>query len=45
MDSPDGHGRQEHGIMEKDCDRCSDAVYQLEQHCLENLYSNEFFWN
>ena len=49
-DSPDGHGRGNHGdddegILEKNCDDCRDALQRLEQHCLEKLYSNDFFWN
>ena len=49
-DSPDGHGRANHGnddegTLEKNCDLCRDTLLRLEQHCLEKLYSHDFFWN
>ena len=49
MDSPDGHGRNEghdnEGILEKKCDLVRNAIELIEQYCLVNLYSNQFFWN
>ena len=42
---PQHHGTFNEGILEKKCDECRNWLQQLEEHCLKNLYSNEFFWN
>ena len=50
LDSPDGHGRGNHGnddegILETKCDECNDLMQRLEEDCLIKLYSHDFFWN
>ena len=43
--TPEGHGDDDEGILEKNCDQCRESLLQLEQRCLEKLYSHDFFWN